>query len=126
MLLLAQCFYSIQGEVLLGKEVHELTWNGINFFSLEYSPGIAETGLDIFKTETRAIMQDFISAPALSKEVNNEFNCEANIPNNGLTNQNIWVEGNASLLIHKQTGSRPYFSFHGQVQFSQLPISLPT
>jgi hypothetical protein len=83
--------------------VHGLDRNGINFLSLEHSAGIAETGLDIFKADAGIIAKDFIGAPALGKEVDDEFNSKASTSDDGLTNQDIWIEGDASLLIHKQT-----------------------
>ena len=101
MSLLAQGFYGIQGEVFVGKKTHRLDRNGINFFRLEGSTGVAQTGLDIFKADTGIIAKDFVGTPALGKEINDEFNSEASTSNNGFTNQDIWVEGDASLLIHK-------------------------
>lgn len=95
----------------VGKEAHELDRNSINFFSLEYSTGIAETGLNIFKAETGIIAKDFIGASALGEEVNDEFNSKASTSDDGLTNQDIWVEGDASLLIHNQPKVRCLFHF---------------
>jgi hypothetical protein len=59
--------------------------------------------LDIFKANTGIIAKDFISTSALGREVNDEFNSKASPSDDGLTNQDVWVEGDASLLIHKQT-----------------------
>jgi hypothetical protein len=73
-----------------------------DFLGLKHSTGIDETGVNIFKADTRVIAQDLIGAPALGKEVNNEFNRKASPSNDWLTNQDIWVKRDASLLIHKQ------------------------
>jgi hypothetical protein len=102
MSLVAQSFYGIQGEVFVGKETHRLARNGINFFSLEGSTGVAQAGLDVFNADTGIIAKDFVGAPALGKEINDEFNSEASTSDDGLTNQDIWVKGDASLLIHKR------------------------
>ena len=65
--------------------------------------GSAEASLDIFKANTWIIAKDFVAAPALSKEIDDEFNGKARTSDNRLTNQDIWVNSDASLPIHKQT-----------------------
>lgn len=83
--LLAQCFYSIQREILVGKKAHPLYRDSINFFSLERSTGVAQTGLNILKANTRIVAKDFISTPALGEEIDDELNTKASASNNGFT-----------------------------------------
>jgi len=72
-------------KVLVSKKAHLLDRDSINFFSIECCPGIAETSLDIFNANTKIVAKDFIGTPALSQEINNEFNREASTSDNGLT-----------------------------------------
>lgn len=100
--LLAQCFDSIEREVLVGEKAHPLDRNSINFFSFQRRTGIAKAGLYAFEANARIVPKNFIGTPALSKEINDELNRKTSGSDNGFTDRDIWVESDARLLSHEQ------------------------